>query len=101
LTEFLQFLQSSIAPWMVDLLRCAGQLQEAEDVINMMPFEPQVLLHCHIAFRIHCSIFRCTTVRKEKPLVSRADSATLYSTLNCQEAVLFKMCKESYVVCEL
>lgn len=45
--------------------------------------------------------FPFTTVRKEKPLVSRADPATLYSTLNCQEAVLFKMCKESYVVCEL
>jgi hypothetical protein len=29
--------------WMVDLLQCAGQLQEAEDVINMMPFETQVL----------------------------------------------------------
>ncbi len=42
--------------WMVDLLQCAGQLQEAEDVINMMPFEPQVLLHCLSAFRIHGNV---------------------------------------------
>jgi hypothetical protein len=42
--------------WMVDLLRCAGQLQEANDVINMMPFEPQVLLHCLSAFQIHGNV---------------------------------------------
>jgi len=54
--KFLQFLQSSMLAWMVDLLRCAGQLQEAEDVINMMPFEPQVLLHCLSAFRIHGNV---------------------------------------------